>query len=273
MRINVETIPVEPILLVWAAASIAMLIGWVIQLRTRNAGIVDAIWALCMSGAAMLYASVGQGGLVPRFTVAVLGGFWGFRLCMHLLARVLTEHEDGRYRYLRQHWRDNQLYFFLLFQAQALLAAVFSLPFYAVAWNPAMDATPWILGGVAVWAVSITGETWADMQLSQFRRDPRNRGRTCRSGLWMVSRHPNYFFEWMHWFAYVLLAVGSPHAWLAWLGPLLMGASLCWISGIPFTEAQALRRRGDDYRDYQRTTSMLIPWFPKKHRRGALPSA
>jgi steroid 5-alpha reductase family enzyme len=43
-----------------------------------------------------------------------------------------------------------------------------------------------------------------------------------------------------------------------------MLASLCWISGIPFTEAQALRSRGDDYREYQRTTSMLIPWFPKK---------
>jgi steroid 5-alpha reductase family enzyme len=43
-----------------------------------------------------------------------------------------------------------------------------------------------------------------------------------------------------------------------------MVASLVWITGIPFTEAQALRTRGDDYRDYQRTTSMFIPWFPKR---------
>ena len=43
-----------------------------------------------------------------------------------------------------------------------------------------------------------------------------------------------------------------------------MLVSLCWVSGIPFVEAQALRSRGDDYREYQRTTSALIPWFPKK---------
>jgi steroid 5-alpha reductase family enzyme len=27
-----------------------------------------------------------------------------------------------------------------------------------------------------------------------------------------------------------------------------------------------LRTRGADYRDYQRTTSAFVPWFPKKIR-------
>ena len=53
-------------------------------------------------------------------------------------------------------------------------------------------------------------------QLARFRNDPANRGKTCRDGLWRYSRHPNYFFEWLHWFAYVCLAVGSPIGWLAW---------------------------------------------------------
>jgi len=47
------------------------------------------------------------------------------------------------------------------------------------------------------------------------------------------------------------------------LGPVLMFVFLRWISGIPFTEQQALRTRGDDYRDYQRRTSAFFPWFPK----------
>jgi steroid 5-alpha reductase family enzyme len=81
--------------------------------------------------------------------------------------------------------------------------------------------------------------------------------------LWKYSRHPNYFFEWTHWFAYVLLAVGSAYIGLAWAGPVVMFVFLRWISGIPYTEAQALRTRGEDYRDYQRRTSMLFPWFPK----------
>ncbi|MEO7917426.1 MAG: DUF1295 domain-containing protein, partial [Dokdonella sp.] len=74
------------------------------------------------------------------------------------------------------------------------------------------------------------------------------------------------FFEWLHWFAYVLLAVGLGAVWVALslLGPVLMFGTLFWVTGIPFTEQQSLRSRGDDYREYQRTTSIFIPWFPKK---------
>jgi steroid 5-alpha reductase family enzyme len=254
------------ILYVWIAASMAMLLGWLLQLRTRNAGIVDAIWAAGMGFSAIFYASVGSGGLVSRFAVAMLGGIWGFRLCLHVLARVLAEHEDGRYRYLREYWGDDQRKFFAFFQAQALLTALFSVPFYAVAENPRDALSLWCVLGLATWLVSVAGESIADAQLVAFRKNPQNRGRTCRTGLWRYSRHPNYFFEWLHWFTYVFLAIGAPFpAWLLSLvGPSLMLATLVWVSGIPFTEAQALRSRGDDYRDYQRTTSMLIPWFPKK---------
>ncbi len=258
--------PIElmPVLIVWLAAAITMTGGWLLQRRTHNAGIVDVVWAGCMSASALYYATVGDGGLVARFMVAMLGGFWGFRLCMHILARVLTEHEDGRYRHLREHWGNHQGKFLGFFQVQALLTVLFSLPFYAVAQNPAMSATPWMLAGVVVWAISIAGEAASDLQLARFRHDPGHQGLTCREGLWRYSRHPNYFFEWLHWFAYVLLAVGSPIAWLAWLGPALMLVFLCWVTGIPFTEAQALRSRGEDYREYQRSTSALIPWFPRK---------
>lgn len=255
---------VNVVLTVWFAAAATMLVGWLLQLRTRNTGIVDAIWAACMSVSAIYYASVSDGGIIPRVLVGVLGGLWGFRLFLHLLARVLNEDEDGRYHYLRKHWHDSQWRFFLFFQAQAALVALFSLPFLAVSRNPVTHATPWIWFGVLVWIASIAGETIADLQLARFRHDARNRRRTCRDGLWYYSRHPNYFFEWLHWFAYGFLAVGSSLAWLAWLGPLVMLVSLHWITGIPFVEAQAVRARGDDYRDYQRTTSMFIPWFPKR---------
>ena len=89
---------------------------------------------------------------------------------------------------------------------------------------------------------------------------------TCRAGLWRYSRHPNYFFEWLHWFAYVWLAVGSPWFGVAWTGPVVMYVFLRWLSGIPFTERQALATRGEDYRAYQRTTPMLFPWFPRSER-------
>jgi len=61
-------------------------------------------------------------------------------------------------------------------------------------------------------------------------------------------------------------------AWLALTGPVLMFAFLYRVTGIPYTEAQSLRSRGDDYRAYQREVSAFFPWPPRQHgRNDALP--
>ena len=118
-----------------------------------------------------------------------------------------------------------------------------------------------------VWLISVFGEYVADRQLATFRADPNNKGKTCRAGLWAYSRHPNYFFEWLHWFTYVLLAINSEYFWYSLVGPVVMLAFLYRVSGIPWTEAQALRSRGDDYRRYQEEVSAFVPWFPHKSKK------
>ena len=252
-------------LLLLAAIMVAVMsLGWVWQARHTNAGIVDVLWSAGLGVAALWSAWTGSGAFVPRWSMASLGVIWAARLALHLWRRVRGEREDGRYQALRAHWSSGtQWKFFLFFHFQALLVVLFALPFVAVARNPVGRITPALSLAVGLWAVSVAGESIADAQLARFRRDPANRGRTCRQGLWRYSRHPNYFFEWLHWFTYVALAWGSPLFGLAWTGPVVMYVFLRWVSGIPFTEAQSLRSRGEDYRDYQRTTPMLFPWFPK----------
>jgi steroid 5-alpha reductase family enzyme len=44
--------------------------------------------------------------------------------------------------------------------------------------------------------------------------------------------------------------------------PLFILFLLLRVSGIPLTEAQALKTKGEAYRHYQRTTSVFVPWFP-----------
>ena len=254
------------LLTVWLLAAALMTLGWRWQRARANAGIVDVLWAAGVGGSAVLLAATGSGAPVTRLLLALLGGVWGGRLAVHLWRRVRGEAEDGRYRNLRAHWHGRQWKFFAFFQFQALLVALFALPFVAVAANPGATV-PWLAAAAAIWLLGVAGESLADAQLARFRAEPGNRGRTCRQGLWRYSRHPNYFFEWLHWFAYACLAVGSPLGWLAWSGPLVMYVFLRWISGVPYTEAQALRSRGDDYRDYQRRTPMLMPWFPKRTER------
>ncbi len=252
------------LLLVWALAAALMTLGWLWQRRRRNAGIVDVLWSCGLAGSALLCAALGPGAAAPRLLLGVCGGLWGLRLGVHLWQRVRGEAEDGRYQALRARWHEDQVKWFGMFQFQAALIGLFSVPFVIVCANPATHPA-WLTAGVAIWCLSVAGESRADAGLARFRADPANRGRTCRAGLWRYSRHPNYFFEWLHWFTYAALAVGAPHGWVALAGPLLMFLFLRFVSGIPFTEAQALRSRGEDYRDYQRRTSMLFPWPPRRH--------
>ena len=258
--------PWHQLLLVWAFAVVLQGLAWARQQHTRNAGIVDVAWSFGVGAAAVLVAATGSGAPLPRLLLAVLGGAWGLRLGLHLWHRVSGEAEDGRYAQLRKRWGNAPAKWLAMFQFQAVLIALFALPFLAVAANPVPEWYAWFVAGIATWLLCVGGEALADRQLARFRANPANRGKTCRDGLWRYSRHPNYFFEWLHWFAYVLLAVGSPLHWLAWSGPVVMYVFLRWVSGIPWTEQQALRTRGEDYARYQRTTPMLIPWFPKEDR-------
>jgi steroid 5-alpha reductase family enzyme len=250
----------------WGIAALAMTGGWLWQRKHCNAGIVDVLWTLGIGGAALFYAATLDGAPLPRTLLALLAGLWSLRLALHLARRVVGEPEDGRYRRLRDSWQGHQGKMFGMFQFQALLVVGFSIAFLPVARNPVRDFGFWTAAAILVWAASVGGEWLADRQLARFRADPANRGRTCRSGLWRYSRHPNYFFEWLHWFTYPALAVGSRIAWLSMLGPVIMYVFLRWLSGIPFTEAQALRTRGEDYRRYQRETPLLFPWFPHSER-------
>ncbi len=245
------------------ALTLVCLFGWWRQTVTANAGHVDVIWTFGVGVSAVFYLAVGSGDGWHRLVAAGLIGFWSLRLGTHIWRRVHGAEEEGRYRAIREHYgaRTNLFHFFF-FLSQGLLAWLFALPHFVIASHPGGNQ-PALLAGVAVGVVALAGEAIADRQLGRFRQLPANRGKTCRQGLWRYSRHPNYFFEWLHWFSYPLIAWGAPHAAWLWLAPLFMFLFLWFVTGIPYTERQAIKSRGDDYRQYQKSTSPFIPWRPR----------
>jgi len=254
--------------LAWLLGTALMLVLWTWYRRRRNAGIVDVGWSLSLPLITVLYASLGPGDARRRWVIAGMFTVAGARLAIYLVRdRIVGRQEDPRYAELRAKRSPVVAFdFFWFFQAQAVLAVVLSVPALVAVFNDDPRLAPLELAAIVLWAAALCGEALADRQLERFKARPSSRGRTCREGLWRYSRHPNYFFEWLTWVAYALFALASPWGAAALTSPAVMLYLLFNVTGIPATEAQAIRSKGDDYRRYQASTSAFVPWFPRTVR-------
>lgn len=267
----------SPLALVVAAAvalSALMAVAHLISDRTGKSGWTDTTWTFAVGavGAAGALAPLTtEAPLARRIAVALLVAVWSVRLGAHILARTLHGGDDPRYAQMKQAWgarARSKMFWFLQVQAAVALPLVVSV--FIAAHNPEPWPRPFDVAGILVLVAAIVGEAVADRQLRRFAADPANRGRVCDVGLWGVSRHPNYFFEWIGWVAYALIAIDLPPAypwgWAALIGPATMYWLLVHVSGIPPLEEHMMRSRPEAFRAYQ---SRVSAFWPAPPRRGA----
>ncbi len=257
---------IDLLLNAWSLTALLMWALWLVQVKTKNASWVDIGWTFGLLICCWLYVRF-TGPLNPRTLVLLIFvTLWAARLGSLLIARLIKDKkEDSRYVKIRADWHTHQnLKFFFFFQFQALLDVILSWGFLLICLNTSQEFSVLDYLGMAVWVVGFVGEILADQQLKRFKADAANKGKTCQVGLWNYSRHPNYFFEWLMWVAYFLMALPvAPYGWTACILPILMYYFLIHVSGVPLAEAQSLKSRGEEYRRYQQSTSMFIPWFKK----------
>ncbi len=109
--------------------------------------------------------------------------------------------------------------------------------------------------------LGLAGETIADTQLAV---QASAAGAVCEVGLWAWPRHPNYFFEWCVWLGYAVYGLAfAPWGLIALVPQAILLCSILFVTGIPPTEMQSIRSRGDAYRAYQKRVSRFVPWPPK----------
>jgi steroid 5-alpha reductase family enzyme len=260
------------IIVVTGFLGLAMALGWAIQRRAGNGGWADVAWSFATGASGVAYALVPTAGWRPgprAWLVALLIAGWSLRLGAHLWRRTAgAAHEDARYAQFRREWGaafQPQMLVFL--EIQALASALLTLAMLAAARNPASFPAWSDAAGLALLVAAIAGEGLADAQLAGWRAEPANAGGICEAGLWAWSRHPNYFFEWLGWLAYAVIAIGpaaaSPWGWVALVGPAFMFVLLRYVSGVPPTEAAMAASRGARFADYQARTSPFFP-FPRR---------
>ena len=234
---------------------------WMVSLVLNNAGIVDIFWGPGFIIAGVFYLMTQTGDPTPRGLLVIgLTTFWAIRLALHIGIRSLGAPEDFRYR----KWREEAgtsfwwISLFKVFLLQAVLLWIVSTPLLlAQLEGPASVLTVKDLAGIALFAIGLAYEAVADRQLVRFKRNPSNRGRILRAGLWARSRHPNYFGEAVLWWGLGLLAIPTG-GWLALVGPALITFLLMKVSGVTMLDAALVDRR-PGYADYIRSTPAFFP--------------
>lgn len=258
---------VKPFLIGWALVAIFMSILWYSGKRKNNYNIIDVGWTLSLVIFVWVFYFLCNGAFEKKILIVSLVSFWGIRLGGYLfVTRVLSGHEeDERYASFRADYGEHvhRKFFTNIFQFQGSLNVILSIPFFLICNNPNSNFHILEYFGVFLFGVALIGEAIADYQLNQFKKDPNNKGKNCEVGLWYYSRHPNYFFEWLVWVSWGWISLAAPYGYIGLISPILMYIFLTRFTGIPITEKFILKKRGDVYREYQRTTSAFVPWFKK----------
>ncbi len=254
--------------------SAAMLGAWWIQRRTGNTGWIDVIWSFSVGGVSVLAAITplrpDTSLTLRQVAVACLVGVWSARLGWHILMRTRAVGDDPRYRKMIEGWGEGaDRHMLRNLQIQAGVGLLLCTAVMLAARNPSPGLRVQdLLGGVILLA-GIVGEMVADHQLRR-HRERLGSGAVCSTGLWRLTRHPNYFFEWTCWCAYPIIAIdlggGNPIGWFALTAPLCMYWLLNSVSGIPPLEEHMVRTRGEAYRAYQRRTKAFFPFLQDKVR-------
>lgn len=251
-----------PLLLVTTSVTLfVFILTYFLAIVIRNNGIVDSLWGLGFIIVALVSYTLGTRTL-PGLVVLILTTPWGLRLFLHITIRNWGKGEDFRYAKWRTEWGSWWVLrtFLQIFLLQWFLLQLVSLPIIL-----AMTATSipaWLLIiGICVWVLGFVFEAVGDYQLTIFKRIPDSKGKLMTTGLWSLTRHPNYFGEATLWWGIALIAFSATHNPLSFTGPLIIDFLLLYVSGIPLLEAKYQGR--SDWAKYAQSTPAFFPRLPR----------
>lgn len=252
------------ILLAFTGALVAQAVAFMFSLYMKRVDVVDVAWGLSAIAIVFAMQLSDPYSSTTVWLVTALVVLWGLRLSFHIVRRISrSDKQDPRYTTLMAKWPKSLhtlQVFTKIFFFQAVLATLVSLPVVVVyQYQPAVQVT--VVLGAALWFIGYGFEVVADAQLRRFLQSSQ-RGELMQRGLWRYSRHPNYFGEITMWWGIALMTFTTPLWWLSLIGALTITLLIVFVSGVPLAEASASRKAG--WREYKRTTSVLLPIPPKR---------
>lgn len=241
---------------------IYMTAWFVVSLIKKRNDVADVAWGIGFVLIAWTAFFLGDEMSARALLANILVTVWGLRLAWHIHLRNRNKTEDYRYATWRKEWGGwfyprsyAQVY---LLQGALLYAISLSVLFINSNGQAALGLLDYV--GVCVWMFGFYFESTGDAQLKRFLKDPQNKGKLMRSGLWQYTRHPNYFGEVTQWWGLWIMTLSIGFSW-AFISPLTITVLILFVSGIPMLEKKM--RENPEFAEYERQTNKFIPWFKK----------
>tara|TARA_B100001758_G_scaffold28891_1_gene20225 strand:+ start:4695 stop:5585 length:891 start_codon:yes stop_codon:yes gene_type:complete len=215
---------------------------------------------------AYLINLVNDEGILLRSIISIIFVMiWAIRLGIFLFKRVIKVGEDKRFEHAKKSFSK----FLMFFNISALWVFLTIVNVLTMIINNSDSVTDlFFIIGFKIVIIGFIIEVVADMQKRKFRTNISNKGQFISSGLWSISRHPNYFGEMMIWVGMSFVTIPILIGWqfITLISPIFVIFLLTKVSGINLLEASANDKWGADknYQDYKDKTSVLIPFLGSK---------
>lgn len=242
----------------WALVTVV----WLISLVRRDCGIMDVAYPMTAGWPSVALLAWRGTGSPHEIMVALLVLAWSLRMSIHIGVRNASHAgEDGRYAAWRRRFGGHWWWwsFFQVFTMQAVTVWLWSLVLVmAVAAGPSGLGWPHALAGL-LFILGFGFQAISDLQLERFKKTRTDRHQVLDTGLWRLSRHPNYFGEAMVWCSFGALALVHPWGWLALVCPAYVTWFMSAGSATPMQE-RYLARTKPAYADYMKRVPVFFPW-------------
>lgn len=246
-------------------ASVGFLIHWLVfipsyLLKTEKYyDITGTIAYLAMTGLAVFSSHELH---LRSQVVAILIAVWALRLGLFLLVRVFQVGEDKRFHEVKTSF-SRFLVWFSMSALWVFLTTANALTL--ILNNTSLIGDGYFFIGLIIWLIGFATEVTADEQKRRFRNNAENNGQFITTGLWSISRHPNYFGEIMVWIGMAVISFPVLSGWqyATLISPVFVTVLLTRVSGINLLEASSDQKWGhlESYKEYKQKTPVLIPFI------------
>ncbi|KAL2536501.1 hypothetical protein Fot_17892 [Forsythia ovata] len=256
------------------------LIFWIIGLLQSSHWMIDLYWTVIPLLLVHFFAThpLAECNLLRSRLVIFLTLIWSIRLTHNYFRRENWQwgaREDWRFTDMQRQYGKNWWWvsFFAVYLSQQVFLMGICMPLYVVhSKNKLFDI--WDVVASLICLAGIIIAYYADTQLHTFvsrNNELKRLGQPMvlilDKGLWQYSRHPNYFGEQLWWWGLFIFAWNLDFGW-SFIGALINSMCLAYVTVLVERRMLELEYRADAYRQYQKTTSVWIPWFKTTYSGG-----